>query len=114
MTDKELQEKCSSIGDVIPKLSKLYDGLETLDVIDKVDEISANYDNIMVGESEHAILIHFNKLPFHDIITEVTEKLNSLVGENGATLEDIFLRSPVLDDDSNLMNYKFELKFKWR
>lgn len=112
MTDKELQEKCNSIGDVIPKLSKVYDGLETLDVIDKVDEISANYDNIMVGESKHTVLVHFNKLPFHNIITEVIENINSLVSENSATLEDISVRFPALDGSA--MYCEFKLQIDWR
>ena len=113
--DNNLKEKCNVIGELIPKLAKIYDGLEELECVDKVDEIKSDYDNILNGSSTHIIQVRFNVVPFHEQIEAVTKKLNDLVESKDATLENMFVRGPGLDDYNRDLNFSmFEIEINWR
>ena len=115
MTDNQLKQHCVLIGGLIPKLSKIYDGLEELECIDEVREISANYNDVISngGTSRHLIEVTFNVVPFHEQIELFTKKLNDLVVAQDATVEHLFVQNLAMDDTKNPLTNRFEIEIKW-
>lgn len=117
MSDDLFMKQCVVIGGLIPKLSKIYDGLEELDIINKVDEIRSDYDKIMTdNESSHLVKVQFNVTPFTEQIKMVTDKLNELVdAETGVTVEHVFVMGKGMDFDatSNIAIIILNIGLKW-
>lgn len=114
MTDSQLKEHCCFVGGLIPKLSKIYDGLEELECVEEVREISANYNDVTKnGVSKHYIEVTFNVVPFHEQIEMFTKKLNDLVVSQDAEVVHLFVQNLALDDTKNPSINNFEIDIKW-
>lgn len=103
-----LERQCNFAGEVIPKLSKIYDGVESLDYVSKVDELKCDYSDVESHVSKHHMLVRFSEIPKNYGIEEITDVASKLVSEQNASLENSIVRIQI-DDDSIM----FELHIKW-
>lgn len=102
-----LEQQCDFAGSVIPKLSKIYDGVESLDCVRKVDELKSDYSDVELHISKHHMLVQFNEIPKHYGIEMITKELSKLTSEQNASLENSIVR---IHPDGSLM---LEIHIKW-
>ena len=107
MTDKKLMKKCEFIGGVIPKLSKIYDYIEALDCVTKVDEVKCDY-NDSDFTSEHMMRVVFKNKPLHNELEILSGALYKIVSAQKAEL--VYQAVHFGEDATSMM---FEMHIKW-
>lgn len=108
MEDK-MKMNCEFAGSVIVKLTCIYDGLEALSDVVKVDEFKSDY-NHEEKVSKHFIRVKFKQEPLHNEVETLSKAAFDLTTKNNAELEYFAIHMEPSNDKTTMI---FELHIKW-